>query len=179
MGKLIISTAMTVDAVIEVGEWFVPGGPHNDAALDRFRQAEAMLTGRTTFEGLAGYWQEQEGPWADTINPMPKYVASRTLDAGTPLEWNGTLIEGDVAEGVSKLKEELGGDLMLIGCGELARHLAGKGLIDEYLFGVHPAVQGPGPRPFQGDESLRLRLLDSTAYDSGVLLLRYEQADGA
>ena len=80
---------------------------------------------------------------------------------------------------MSKLKEELGGDLMLIGCGELARHLAGMGLIDEYLFGVHPAVQGPGPRPFQGDQSLRLRLVDSKTYDSGVLLLRYEQADGA
>jgi dihydrofolate reductase len=175
MGKLIISTAMTVDAVIEVGEWFVPGGGHTDAALERFGQAEAMLVGRTTFEGLAGYWAPLDDEWARLINPMPKYVASRTRHG--QLEWNGTVIEGDVAEGVAKLKEELGGDLILIGCGELARHLAGQGLIDEFHFGVHPAVQGPGARPFQGDASLRLRLLDATAYDSGVTLLRYEQAD--
>jgi dihydrofolate reductase len=174
VSKLIISTTMTVDAVIDVGEWYVPGGGHDRAGLELFEQAAAMLLGRKTYEGLAAFWSPMEGPWADRLNPMPKFVASRTLEG--PLEWNATLIEGDVAEGVSRLKEDLDGDLLLIGCGELARYLVAKGLIDELRFWVHPAVQGAGARPFQGDETVRLQLLDSKTFDSGVTLLRYEPA---
>ena len=88
-----------------------------------------MLLGRKTFEGLAAYWSQETGPWADMLNPMPKFVASRTLEG--PLEWNATVIEGDVAEGVTRLKEELDGDLFLIGCGELARYLLANELVDE------------------------------------------------
>ena len=132
-----------------------------------------MLMGRKTYEGLAGYWPAQEGPWADKLNPMRKYVASRTLQG--PLEWNSTLLEGDVAEAVPRLKEELDGDLIQIGPGELARDLLPRGLVDELRFWVHPAVWGPGARPFDG-EQVRMRLLDSATYDSGVTLLRYEPA---
>jgi dihydrofolate reductase len=176
MSRLIISTAMTVDGVIDVGEWYVPEGGHDRAGLEQFDQAAAMLLGRKTYEGLAGFWSPMEGEWADRLNPMPKYVASRTLEG--PLEWNATLIEGDVAEGVSKLTEAVDGDLLLIGCGELARHLAANGLIDELRFWVHPAVQGSGTRPFQGGEAVRLQLLESKTFDSGVTLLRYEPAAG-
>jgi dihydrofolate reductase len=135
-----------------------------------------MVMGRKTYEGLAAYWAPSEGEWADRLNPMPRYVASRTAEV--PLDWNATLIEGDVVEGVSRLKEGMDGDLFLIGCGELARHLAANGLIDEHRFWVHPTVQGAGTRPYQGDQTLRLRLLESKAFDSGVTLLRYEQANG-
>ncbi len=100
-----------------------------------------------------------------------KFVASRTLHG--PLEWNATVIEGGAAEGVSRLKDELEGDLLLIGCGELARHLLANGLFDELRFWLHPAVSGEGTRPYQG-ETVRMRLLDSTSFDSGVTLLRYE-----
>jgi dihydrofolate reductase len=165
------TTTMTVDGVTDVGEWYVSEGGHNRAARDQFDGAAGMLLGRKTYEGLAGFWQQQTGEWADLLNPLPKFVASRTLHG--PLEWNATAIEGDAAEGVSRLKKELDGDLFLIGCGELARHLIANGLVDELRFWLHPTVWGEGARPYQG-ETVRMRFLDSTPYDSGVTLLRYE-----
>jgi len=171
LSKLINTTTMTVDGVTDVAEWYVSEGGHDSAARAQFDGAEGMVIGRTTYEGLAAYWLQEAGPWADLLNPMPKFVASRTLEG--PLEWNSTVIEGDAAEGVSRSKAELDGDLFLIGCGELARHLLANGLVDELRFWLHPAVWGDGARPYQG-EKVRMRLLDSTAYDSGVTLLRYE-----
>ncbi len=170
MSALIISTTMTADAVTDVGEWYVSEGDHDQAARDQFVGAAGMLMGRTTFEGLAGYWTEQAGDWADLLNPMPKFVASRTL-AG-PLAWNATLIEGDAMAGVARLKDELDGDLVAVGCGELARHLIANGLVDELRFWVHPAVWGAGARPFEGGQ-VRMRHLGSTSFDSGVTLARY------
>src|SRR5918998_3041748 len=136
MGKLIISTAMTVDGVMTVEEWFVPGGEHSRASLDMFGRGSAMVLGRKNYEGLAGYWTQTTGEWADLINPLPKYVASRTLEG--PLTWNATLIQGELLEAVAKLKEELDGDLFTFGCGELSRELVVGGLVDELRFGVHP-----------------------------------------
>jgi dihydrofolate reductase len=171
VNRLIVSTTMTVDAVISVSEWYVSEGEHDRVAREQFEQAEAMLLGRTTYEGLAAYWSPLTGPWADLINPMPKFVASRTLQGS--VDWNATVIEGDLAEGVTKLKEELGGDLILVGCGELARNLLAAGLIDELRFWLHPAVWGQAERPFQGEEQARLELAGSETFDSGVTLLRY------
>jgi dihydrofolate reductase len=170
VGKLIITTTMSADAVTDVGEWYVSEGEHNRAAREQFADVAGMLIGRTTFEGLAAYWTEQEGEWADLLNPMPKFVASRTVSG--PLDWNATLIEGDAADGVSRLKTELDGDLVMVGCGELARHLLAHGLVDELRFWVHPAVAGEGARPFEG-ETIPMQLLDARAFDSGVTLLRY------
>jgi dihydrofolate reductase len=173
MSKLISSTTMTVDGLVDVSDWYVSEGEHDRAALDQFREPAALVMGRKTYEGLAGYWSPMEGPWADRLNEMPKYVASRTLEG--PLEWNATLLEGDAAEAVPKLKEELANDLVLIGCGELARNLLTDGLIDEFRFWVHPAVGGEGTRPFQGEKA-RLRLVEAKNFDSGVTLLRYQPA---
>jgi dihydrofolate reductase len=171
MSRLINTTTMTVDAVIDVAEWFVSEGGHDEAAREQFVGTAGMLMGRKTYEGLAAYWPEQSGPWGDMLNPMPKFVASRTLQGS--LDWNATAIEGDAGQGVSRLKDELDGDLFLIGCGELARHLLAEGMVDEVRFWIHPSVWGEGARPYGGDK-LQLRLLDSTSYDSGVTLLRYE-----
>jgi dihydrofolate reductase len=176
MGKLIISTAMTVDGVMTVEEWFVPEGEHNRASLDMFGPGSAMVLGRKNYEGLAGYWTQTTGEWADLLNPMPKYVASRTLEG--PLTWNATLLEGELADAVSKLKQESEGDLIAVGCGELSRELVANGLVDELRFGVHPAVWGRGERPFREEEKIRLKLLGSETYDSGVVLLRYEPVVG-
>jgi dihydrofolate reductase len=170
VGRLINTTTMTADAVTDVGDWFVSEGEHDRASREQFVGPVALLIGRTTFEGLAGYWTQQEGEWADLLNPLPKFVASRSPTG--PLEWNGTWIEGDAADGVARLKAEYDGDIYLIGCGELARHLIAHGLVDEIRFWVHPAIQGGGARPF-GGETVRLQLLDTTAFDSGVTLLRY------
>jgi dihydrofolate reductase len=171
MGRLIVSTQMTVDGVIDVGEWYIADGEHDRAGKDQLRHASAVLLGRKTYEGLAAYWSPLQDDWANLINPMPKHVASRALHG--PLEWNATLLEGDTAEAVSRLKGELPSDLLIYGCGELARSLLETQLVDEFRFWVHPAVWGPGERPMQGEARNRLRLLGSEAFDSGVTLLRY------
>jgi dihydrofolate reductase len=171
MSRLIITVATTMDGVIDGFEWFVPEGGHDAAGLEQFTDASAMLLGRKTYEGFAGFWPTQEGPWADVLNPMPKLVASRTLSE--PLEWNAQLLEGELGAAVPRLKDDLGGDVIVSGCGEFARNLLAEGVVDELRFWVHPAVWGEGTRPFQG-ERVRMRLLDSKAFDSGVTLLRYQ-----
>jgi dihydrofolate reductase len=175
MGSLIGTVTMTVDAVTDPVDWYVTEGEHEDAARALFRDAAAMLLGRPTYEGLAAYWSPLRSEWADVINPMPKYVASRTLSG--PLDWNATVIEGNLAAGVAALKDDLGGDLVMVGVGELARYLLGEGLVDELRFWVHPVVRGEGARPFEGVTS-GLRMLEATTFDSGVTLLSYEPAAG-
>jgi dihydrofolate reductase len=169
MGRLTVSTQMTVDGVIDVGELYVAEGEHDRAGKDQLGHASAVLLGRKT--GLAAYWSPLKDDWANLINPKPKYVASRTLQG--PLEWNATLLEGDAPDAVSRLKAELPSDLLIYGCGELARSLVAATLVDELRFWVHPAVWGSGERPMQGEAQNRLRLLGSEAFDSGVTLLRY------
>jgi dihydrofolate reductase len=171
MGRLIVSTQMTLDGVIDVGEWFVANGEDDRAGKDQLDDASAVLLGRKTYEGLAAYWSPLKDDWANLINPKPKYVASRTLHG--PLEWDATLLEGDTTDAVSKLQAELPSDLLSYGCGELARSLLASRLVDELRFWIHPAVWGTGDRPLQSEAQNRLRLLGSEAFDSGVTLLRY------
>jgi dihydrofolate reductase len=172
MGRLIVSTQMTVDSVIDVGEWYVAKGEHDRAGKDQLGHARAVLLGRKTYEGLAAYWSPLDDDWANLINPKPKYVASRTLHGS--LEWNSRLLEGNATDAVSRLKAELPSDLLMYGCGELARSLLAAKLVDELRFWVHPAIWGSGERPLRGEVQNRLRLLGSEAFDSGVTLLRYE-----
>ncbi len=174
MGRLIVSTQMTLDGVIDVGEWYVAEGEHDRAGKEQLTQSSAVLLGRKTYEGLAAYWSPLHDDWANLINPIPKYVASRTLDG--PLEWNSTLLEGDATDAVSSLKDELPSDLLMYGCGELARSLLAATLVDELRFWIHPAVWGSGARPFQAEAQNRLQLLGSEAFGSGVTLLRYAPA---
>jgi dihydrofolate reductase len=178
MGKVILHTAITVNAAYEEPDpenWLELDGDSRDASLEQLTLAEAMLLGRKTYEGLAAAWpQLVDFPgfedFARRINAMPKYVGSRTLSG--PLEWNATLIEGDVAESVAKLKEN-SGTLWVSGCGEFAQTLAKANLIDEYWFGVHPSVWPAGPRFFEGIGPIRLELVSTTQYKSGVVNLRY------
>jgi dihydrofolate reductase len=86
MGRLIATTQATVDGVIDpVGEWVQAGGDHGDHSFERQARSAGLVLGRRTYEGLAGYWPAQSGKWADMVNPMPKYVGSRTLSGD--LEW--------------------------------------------------------------------------------------------
>jgi dihydrofolate reductase len=173
MGRLVVSTQLTVDGVITTDKWFIPEGEHAEVGFGLLTRAEALLLGRKTFAGLAEYWAPINGDrWADEVNPRPKFVASRTLTE--PLPWNATLITGEVADGVAKLKAELDGDLLMYGCGGLARHLVGHGLVDEICFWMHPTVWGPGERPFHEGDPVPLRLMSATPYESGVTLLRYQ-----
>ena len=177
MSRIINSVAMSLDGVIEPvsPDWFVAEGDHDDAARELLANSTGMLLGRTTFEGLAGYWAPLSDPWATIINPMPKYVASRSKLGD--LEWNGVPIEGDALEGVRHLKAEVDGDLFMSGCGELARELIQAGLVDEVWFWIHPTVQGEGKRPYES-ATLKMRLLETRRFDSGVTLLRCEPTDG-
>lgn len=171
MARLINTTSMTVDGVIDVGGWYVLEGGHDAASRELFVGAAGMLVGRKTFDGFLGFWPEQTGPWADVLNPLPKFVASRSLTGS--LDWNGIAIEGDAVAGIRRLKESLDGDLVMTGCGELARELIQAGLVDELYFWIHPSIQGEGTRPYEA-ASVPMRLIEAKSYDSGVTLLRYE-----
>jgi dihydrofolate reductase len=176
MGRLIISNQMTLDGVIDPmadGGWYRPGGEHAARGLQQVRAADAMLLGWRTFEGLAGFWPTQQDEWADVLNPMPKHVLSRSQHEGLP--WNGSMVEGGI-EGVGELKQRLDGDLLSVGCGELAYELAVRGLADELRFWVHPIALGDGARPFHGRGRVDLQLAAEERFDEGVVLLTYRPA---
>ena len=112
--------------------------------------------------------------YAQQMNSMPKYVASRTLSG--PLEWNATLLEGDLADSVSSLKYEHHGTLVVSGAGELARELMADGLVDEVWFTVSPYLWATGPRIFDDVGAVRLELVSTTTFPSGVVHLCYRPA---
>src|SRR6476620_9570835 len=131
MGKLIATAQATLDGVVDpVAPWVQPEGDHCDYSFERQARSGGMVLRRTTDEGLAGFWPGQSGKWADMVNALPKYVGSSTLSGD--LEWNATLLEGDVEDSVPKLKDEVDGDLFMHGSGEFAYSLAEKNLIDVY-----------------------------------------------
>lgn len=173
MGKLIASTQATLDGVVDpVGEWVEPGGDHAEYSFERQARSAGLVLGRKTFEGLAGYWPDQTGKWAEMINPMPKFVGSTTLAGELP--WNGSLLEGDLTDSVPKLKDGVHGDLFMHGSGEFAHALAEKGLIDEFEVYLNPIVWGEGNLHVLGDRgTIRLRLEDVKRFESGVVLLTY------
>jgi dihydrofolate reductase len=173
MGRLIISTQITLDGVMEpIGEWFDRKGSHDLASQDQLAGAKAALLGRPNFTGLKEFWEKESGPeYADPFNAMPKYVASRTLRE--PLGWNATLLRGDLAESVQKIKDATHGVIISYGCGELAYELARLGLVDEFRFWVHTwVIGGEAVRPFKG-RKVPLEHIETTTYDSGVVRMSY------
>jgi dihydrofolate reductase len=173
MGKLIATTQATLDGVIDpVGEWVEPGGDHAEYSFERQDASAGLVLGRKTFEGLAGYWPNESGKWADMVNAMPKWVGSTTL-GGDP-GWNGTLLAGELEDSVPQLKAAVEGDLFVHGSGEFAYALAERGLVDEYEVYVNPIVWGGGNLHVLGDRgTVRLQLEDVKRFDSGVVLLTY------
>jgi dihydrofolate reductase len=171
MGKLIINLAMTVDGVIDVSDWFIAEGDHDDAARLLFDENTVLLVGRKNYEGFAGYWPSQTGPWAELLNPMPKYVVSRKPLG--KLEWNATAAPGDAVEVARRLKSEHDGTIVVSGAGELARQLVEAGIVDELYFWIHPRIQGPGTRPYDA-ATIALQLIEAKQFDTGVILLRYQ-----
>jgi dihydrofolate reductase len=115
--------------------------------------------------------------FAEKMNSMPKYVVLTTLEE--PLEWNNsTLIKGNVAEEVSKLKQQSGGEILINGSGELVHTLMEHDLIDEYRLMIFPVVLGSGKRLFKdGSDTTALKLLDTKTVGSGVLILTYQPAE--
>jgi dihydrofolate reductase len=133
---------------------------------------EALLLGRVTYEEFAALWPSRRGEFADKFNSLPKYVVSSTL---ADPEWNSTVLDGDVVEEVSRLKQELDGDIVVHGSIRLARTLIEHDLVDELRLMVYPVVLGAGERLF-GETSDRkpLRLVDTKTLDDCVAMLTYE-----
>ena len=173
MGRVIASAQATVDGVIDpVGEWVQPDGDHGTYSFERQARSAGLLLGRKTFEGLAGFWPDQEGRWADMVNSLPKYVASTTLSG--ELGWNGTLLEGALEESIPRLKDEVEGDLFVHGSGEFAHALAERGLVDEFEVYLNPIVWGEGNLHVLGDRgTVRFQLDDVRRFESGVVRLAY------
>jgi dihydrofolate reductase len=187
MRKLSVSTLVTLDGVIQDPGGFgeiEQGGWGNqyfteDAQQDAYEHlmgSDYFLCGRVTYELLSKTWAKiKGGPYLDRMNSIPKLVASRTLTE--PLEWNATLIKGDVAEEIAKLKQEPGKDIEMYGSAALMQTLMEHNLIDEYRIWVHPFVIGGGKRLFtEGGQTSKLQLVGTKTLSSGVVILTYAPA---
>jgi dihydrofolate reductase len=149
-----------------------PDGDHGEYSFERQARSGGMVLGRKTYQGLAGFWPNKTGSWAEMVNAMPKWVGSTSLSG--ELEWNATLLEGELEDSIPKLKREVDGDLFMHGSGEFAHTLAEKGLIDEYEIYFNPLVWGEGKVHLLGDRgTIRMELDDVKRFDSGVVLLTY------
>jgi dihydrofolate reductase len=183
MRKLIVSTYMTLDGVIQPLD-FSAAYPSQASREERGKyateilfEADALLMGRETYEIFAQVWPTRtgvdDGPGetgsTDRINRLPKYVASTTLKE--PLAWNSTLLKGDIPQEVAKLKQQPGQAIVMYGCGELARALLEHNLIDEFRFWVYPAVRGSGTRLFGGDTRADFELVETRAFEAGFAVL--------
>ena len=179
MRKIIVEAEVSLDGVM--------GGDNPDfwQQLFQFHSADvkeylyellfmpdALLMGRKTYEGFAMVWPTRQGKEADKINGMPKYVASRTLKE--PLQWNATLIKGDAAEQIKKLKQEPGNPLLQYGVGELTHAMLKNGLVDELRILVFPFAYGEGPRIFERMGVNTLKLSSTKTFTSGVVALQYQ-----
>jgi dihydrofolate reductase len=181
--KIISSTYVTLDGVIQPIDFtgqnsdLEASTERNAYAREILFAADALIMGRGTYEIFSTHWPAQtaeaDGPGGDGIvdrlNTLPKYVASTTLKA--PLSWNSTLIEGDVAGQVAKLKQQPGSDILMYGCGQLARTLQEHDLMDEYRFWVYPAVRGSGTRLFEDAINTDLELVDTRVFAAGFTVL--------
>lgn len=157
--------------------WIIPYYDDELAAYmsDQLAASDALLLGRTTYEGFVTVWPARSGdPIADRMNSLPKFVASMTLKA--PLEWNARLLEGDIGEEVRKLKQQSGRNILLYGSGTLVRTLMQLDLIDAYQLMLVPVVLGSGERFFKdGHDASKLSLTDVKTTGTGVVMLTYKR----
>ena len=184
MGRIVVTEFVSVDGVMEdpggsedfeYGGWtfqFDRGDDGNRFKLDETMQSAALLLGRTTYEGFAKAWPTREGEFADKFNAMPKYVVSSTM--GEP-EWaNSTVLRGDLAEEVARLRSGIDGDIVVHGSARLVQALLDQGLVDELRLMVFPVVLGAGKRIFGATSERRpMRLVDSKVVGEGVVIMVY------
>jgi dihydrofolate reductase len=187
MGRIVVTEFVSIDGVMEdpggsedfdYGGWsfeYSRGDEGDQFKLDETMQSDALLLGRKTYEGFADAWPQRDGEFADRFNSMPKYVVSSTL---TDPEWtNTTVIDGDLAAEVAKLRDAHDGDIVVHGSAQLTQALLENDLVDEVRLMVFPVVLGRGKRIF-GETSGKkpLRLSDSKTVGDGVSILVYERA---
>jgi dihydrofolate reductase len=195
MSKIVVFEHLTLDGVMQApgrpdedrrggfahGGWARPRGDAvmGSAAGGSMANIGALLLGRRTYEDFYSYWpnQPEPNPFTAVLNNSQKYVASTTLEE--PLPWrNSTLLKGDAAEAVARLKEQLGKDLLVLGSGELVQSLMRRNLVDEYVLLIHPLVLGAGRRLFpDGGAFAALRLVDAKTTTTGVLIATYQPAE--
>jgi len=187
VGRIVVTEFVSMDGVMEdpggaesfrYGGWTfeIERGDEGDKfKLDETLSSEALLLGRVTYEGFAAAWPSREGEFADKFNTMPKYVVSSTLEEP---EWNNsTVLKGDVAQEVAKLKQEHDGDIVVHGSAQLVQALVEHDLVDELRLMVFPVVLGSGKRLFgETSDKKPLRLVDSKTVGDGVVILIYEPA---
>jgi dihydrofolate reductase len=191
MGKLVVTEFISLDGIIEDpggsegsehGGWSFrhPAPDGEQFKGDELRDSDVQLLGRVTYDGFAAAWpamEEATGDYGKKMNAMPKVVVSTTL---TEPAWNNTtIISGNVADEVARLKAQYDGDILVQGSATLVQTLAEHGLVDEYRLMVHPVVLGTGKRLFSGSAAgTDLQLVDSRKVGPDVLLLIYRPASG-
>ncbi len=193
MRKLGVIDFLSLDGVIQApgqpeedieggfqhGGWAIPYHNEEVAAslVDRMSATDAYLFGRKTFENFAAYWPTapRDIPFTDHLNNTAKYVVSKTLK--DPQWHNTTVIDGDVANQVIKLKQQPGKNIAVLGSGELVQTLIENDLVDEYFLTVYPVILGGGKRLFRDDGHLReLELVDSRTTSTGGVMVTYRPA---
>src|SRR6266545_3276426 len=187
MAKIVMSEFVTLDGVVQdpagnegfrVGGWVGRVGDKGREAtdkvlLDQALGTEAVLLGRRSYEFLAGLWPSRSGELADRLNGLPKYVVSATLE--DPEGSNSTVLRGEVVSEVSKLKQELNGEINVIASFQLGRTLIEHDLVDELRLMVFPVVLGAGERLFgETSDKKPLHLLDTRTVGDGLAFLTYE-----
>jgi dihydrofolate reductase len=191
MGRITVINHVTLDGVMQAPgsadedarDGFEHGGwavPNTDEVMGRtlgegMAKGGPLLFGRRTYEQFHSYWPHQtDNPFTEVLNNATKYVASTTLSE--PLPWqNSTLLSGDVAEAVTRLKEA--DDIGVLGSGELIHSLRAHELIDSYVLLIHPLLLGTGRRLFrEGAPPANLRVVDSVTTPKGVVIATYERA---
>ena len=187
MGRIVISTNVSFDGVVQdpdgkegfrLGGWFGQFGGNDleewaKVSLEEALRTEALLLGRRSDEWFAARWLSRSGAWADRLNSLPKYVVSSTLQE--PRWSNSTVLKGEVADEVSKLKQKLAGDIVVYASYHLGRTLIEHDLVDELRLVVFPVVLGAGERLF-GETSNKkpMRLVDTKTIGDGLAFLTYE-----
>jgi len=187
--RIIVFMSVTLDGVLQApgrpdedgrggfrhGGWAIP---YADSVMGQFAgesmgKSGSLLLGRRTYEDFFKVWPNRtDNPYTQVLNNTRKYVVSRTLEE--PLPWqNSTLLKGEAAETVARLKRQPGKDLVVLGSGQLVQTLMQSGLVDEYVLMIHPLVLGSGHHLFNEGWSITLRLVDSRTTTTGVLLATY------
>jgi dihydrofolate reductase len=183
--RVVVSEFVSLDGVMEDPSWTFQFGSEEQEKFkfDELAASDALLLGRVTYEGFAAAWpnmmeqyggprRAELGEYADIMNGYPKYVVSTTLEEAG---WNNsTIIKGNIAEDVFKLKQQPGKDILIFGSGDLVNTLMRHGLIDEYRIMVFPVIVGSGKRLFEdGSETTALRFVNTKTFGSGVVVLIY------
>ena len=183
MRKISAGLFISLDGVVESPEkWHFPyfNDEMGEVVGSGMAASDAILLGRVTYQDFAGYWpgvSPDDEPIAAYMNDTPKYVVSTTLDSA---DWNNsTLIKGNVAEELTRLKQQPGKNISIIGSPTLVHSLLQDGLLDELGLLVHPVVVGRGKRLFKEGDLKRLTLVQAKTFSTGVLSLTYQPAPEA